>query len=137
MITHGSHAFLERISASIALIWNIVASRPKLNLTPTVIFCIPICPNNYGEVFFCENILVFEKLFSSFDRSNMQISTVNSTRVVWPRVTNILNLRYFCQHAVLCHRSLQFVKKSNITLFTCLFMILWAVSMLTLCSTTF
>ena len=34
----------------------------------------------------------------SFDRSNMQISTVNITRVVWPHVTNILDLRYFCQH---------------------------------------
>ena len=34
----------------------------------------------------------------SFDRSNMQIFTVNITRVVWPRVTNILDLRYFCQY---------------------------------------
>ena len=28
----------------------------------------------------------------------MQIFTVNITRVVWPHVTNILDLRYFCQH---------------------------------------
>ena len=28
----------------------------------------------------------------------MQIFTVNITRVVWPRVMNILDLRYFCQH---------------------------------------
>ena len=34
----------------------------------------------------------------SFDRSNMDIFTVNITRVVWPHVTNILDLRYFCQH---------------------------------------
>ena len=30
--------------------------------------------------------------------SNMQNFTANSTRVVWPRVTNVLDLRYFCQH---------------------------------------
>ena len=35
------------------------------------------------------------------------------------------------------HKSLQFVKKSNITLLPCLFMILLAVSMIKLCSTTF
>ena len=28
----------------------------------------------------------------------MQIFTVNITRVVWPRVMNILDFRYFCQH---------------------------------------
>ena len=28
----------------------------------------------------------------------MQIYTVNITRVVWPHVTNLLDLRYFCQH---------------------------------------
>ena len=41
----------------------------------------------------------------------MQIFTVNVTRVVWPRVTNILDLRYFWQHypllyylnLILCH----------------------------------
>ena len=35
------------------------------------------------------------------------------------------------------HKSLQFVKKSNMTLLPCLFMILLAVSMIKLCSTTF
>ena len=34
----------------------------------------------------------------SFDRSNMQIFIVNIARVVWPHVTNLLDLRYFCQH---------------------------------------
>ena len=29
---------------------------------------------------------------------NMQIFTVNITRVVWPHVTNLLDLWYFCQH---------------------------------------
>ena len=43
-------------------------------------------------------ILVFEKWVLSFDRSNMQIFTLNITRVVWPHVTNLLDLRYFCQH---------------------------------------
>ena len=28
----------------------------------------------------------------------MQIFTVNITRVVWPYITNLLDLRYFCQH---------------------------------------
>ena len=28
----------------------------------------------------------------------MQILTVNITRVVWPHVTNLLDLRYFCRH---------------------------------------
>ena len=35
------------------------------------------------------------------------------------------------------HKSLQFMKKSNMTLLPCLFMILLAVSMIKLCSTTF
>ena len=35
------------------------------------------------------------------------------------------------------HKSLQFVKKSNMTLLPCLFMILLAVSMIKLCSTAF
>ena len=28
----------------------------------------------------------------------MQIFTLNITRVVWPHVTNVLDLRYFCEH---------------------------------------
>ena len=50
------------------------------------------------QFFLRKYILVFEKWLFSFDRSNMQIFTVNITRVVWPRVMNILDLRYFCQH---------------------------------------
>ena len=46
-------------------------------------------------------ILVFEKWLFSFDRSNMQIFTVNITRVVWPHVTIPLDLRHFCQHNTL------------------------------------
>ena len=43
-------------------------------------------------------ILVFEKWIFSFDRSNMQIFTLNIIWVVWPHVANLLDLRYFCQH---------------------------------------
>ena len=71
---------------------------PKICFTPTFIFCSPICPDNCGVVFLWKYILVFEKWFFSFDRSNMQFFTVNITRVVRPRVTNTLDLRYFCQH---------------------------------------
>ena len=63
-----------------------------------LIIIIIICLDNCGVVFLWKYILVFEKWFFSFDRSNMQIFTVNIIRVVWPRVTNVLDLRYFCQH---------------------------------------
>ena len=79
-------------------IWNILVSRPKLAFNLTFVFCSPICPNNCGVVFLWKYILVFEKWLFSFDRSNMQIFTVNITRVVWPHVTNILDLQFFCQH---------------------------------------
>ena len=95
--------FKERMSASIEQIWNIVASRPKFVFSPTFVFCSPICSNNCGVVFLWKYILVFEKWFFSFDRSNMQIFTVNITRVVWPHVTNLLDLRYFCRHNPLFH----------------------------------
>ena len=99
------------MSASIEQIWNIFASRPRSGFTPTFIFCSPICANTCGVVFVWKYILVFEKWFFSFDRSNMHIFTMNITRDVWPHVTNILNLRYFCQHnpffyllnLILCH----------------------------------
>ena len=64
---------------------------PKFVFPSTSIFCSPICSSNCG-------VLVFEKWFFSFDCSNMQIFTVNITRVVWPRVTNVLDLRYSCEH---------------------------------------
>ena len=86
------------MSASVEQIWNIVASRPKFVFSPTFIFCSQICSNNCGGVLLWKYILVFEKWLFSFDRSNMQIFTVNITRVVWPHVTNVLDLRYFCEH---------------------------------------
>lgn len=97
----GISVQFKRISASSAQIWNIVASRPKFNFSPTFIFYSSICPNNCGVVFLRKYISVFEKWFFSLDRSNMQIFTVNIARVVWPRVTNTLDLRYFCQHNLL------------------------------------
>ena len=48
--------------------------------------------------FLWKYILFFEKRYFSFSRSNMQIFTLHITRVVWPHVTNLLDLRYFCQH---------------------------------------
>ena len=81
-----------------ACIRRTAVSHPKFAFTPTFIFCIPICPYNCGVVFFVKYSLVFDKWFFSFDRSNMQIFTMIITRVVWSHVTNILDLRYFCQH---------------------------------------
>ena len=75
-----------------------MASRPKFVFSLTFIVCSPICPNNCGVICLCKYILVFEKWYFSFDRSNMQIFTLNITRVVWPHVTNLLDLRYFCRH---------------------------------------
>ena len=94
--------------------WNIVESRPKFVFTPTFIFCSPICSNNFGVVFLWKYVSVFENWFFSFDRSNMQIFTVNITRVVWPHVTNLLDLRYFCQHNL---NPLSLLKLENKNLF--------------------
>ena len=51
--------------------------------------------------FFWKYVLVFEKWLYSFDRVNMQISTVNITQVVWPHEAIPLDLRHFCQHNTL------------------------------------
>ena len=75
-----------------------MASRPKFVFSLTFIVCSPICPNNCGVICLCKYILVFEKWYFSFDRSNMQIFTLNITRVVWPHLTNLLDLRYLCRH---------------------------------------
>ena len=77
---------------------NLKFCGPKFVFSATFIFCSPICSNDCGVVFLWKYILVFEKWLFSFDRSNMQIFTVNITRVVWPHVTNIVDLRYFCEH---------------------------------------
>ena len=55
----------------------------KIRFTPTFIFCSPICPNNYGVVFYYKKTyFILREIIFSFDHSNMQISTVNITRVV-------------------------------------------------------
>ena len=48
--------------------------------------------------FFVKICFSFRELTFSFDRSNMEIFTVNITRVVWPYVSNVRDLRYFCEH---------------------------------------
>ena len=70
-------------------------------LTPTFIFCSPICSYNCGVVFWWKCILVFKKWPFSFNHSNMQIFTVNINQVVWPRVTILLDLPHFCQNNTL------------------------------------
>ena len=77
---------------------QIAASHSKLVFSSTFIFCSPIYPTNFGEFFLWKCIFVFEKWFFSFDRLNMQTFTLNITRVVWPHVTNLPDLRYFCRH---------------------------------------
>ena len=71
---------------------------PKFVFSPTFIFCSPICPNNCGVVFFVKMYFSFREMSFPFDRSNMQIFTPNITRVVWPHVTNLHDLWYFCRH---------------------------------------
>ena len=71
---------------------------PKIRFQSYFNICSPICPNNRGAAFLWKYILVFEKWLFSFDRSKMQIFTVNITRVVWPHVTIPLDLRHFCWH---------------------------------------
>ena len=48
--------------------------------------------------FFVKIYIICEKLVFSLDRSSMQIFTLKITRVVWPHVTSLLDLRYFCRH---------------------------------------
>ena len=71
---------------------------PKIRFLSNFHILLTICSNNSGVVFLRKYILVFERWLFSFDRSNMQIFTVIITRVVWPHVTNVLDLRYFCEH---------------------------------------
>ena len=84
------------MSASVAQIWNIVASSPKFDFTPTFMFCSPIWCS-----FLWKYILVFEKWFFSFDRSNMQIFTVNITRVVWVHIYIYI---YICMYVCMFYK---------------------------------
>ena len=87
----------KNLRANVSMHQTNSGKSPKFVFTPTFIFCSPICSNNCGVVFLRKYILVFEKWLFSFDHSNMQIFTLNITRVVWPHVTNVLDLRYFCE----------------------------------------
>ena len=71
---------------------------PKFVFSPTLILCSPICPDTCGVIFFVKIYISCEKWVFSLDRSNMQIFTLKITRVVWPHVTSLLDLRYFCRH---------------------------------------
>ena len=89
---------------------------PKFVFTPTFIFCSPICSNNCGVVFLWKYILVFEKWLFSFDRSHLQISTVDITQVVWPHVTNVqdlfTNCSDLCQLTVATSRRTMYISYS-------------------------
>ena len=71
---------------------------PKFVLSPTLMFCSLISHYVCGVVFFLWKYISCEKWAFLFDRSNMQIFTLNITRVVWPHVLSLLDLRYFCRH---------------------------------------
>ena len=86
------------LRANVSMYQTNSGKSPKFVSTSTFIFCSPLCSNNCGVVFLRKYIFVFEKWLFSFERSNVQIFAVNITRVTWPHVTNVLHLRYFCEH---------------------------------------
>ena len=86
------------MSASIEQNWNIVASRPKFVFFPTLIFCSPICSYNCGVVFFAKIYFSFWEMTFFVRPLKYANFTLNITRVVWPHVSNVLDLRYFCEH---------------------------------------
>ena len=71
---------------------------PKFVFPSTSIFCSPICSSNCGVAFFVKIYFSFREMIFFVRLLKMQIFTVNITRVVWPRVTNVLDLRYSCEH---------------------------------------
>ena len=90
---NGKRLFVSR--ANVRMHQTNSGKSPKNCFHSSFFFCSPICPNKCGVAFLGKYILVFEKWFFSFDHSYMKIFTVNTTRVLWPHVTNILDLRYF------------------------------------------
>ena len=74
------------------------ASRPNLFSSPPSYFVAQYVLILVVWFFFVKIFISFEKWVFSFDRSNMQIFSLNITRVVWPHVTSSLDLRYFCRH---------------------------------------
>ena len=92
------HKTRSQLRANVNMHQTNSGKSPKFVFSLTFIFCSLICPNNCGAVFLWKYISVFDKWFFSLDRSNMQIFTLNITRVVWPHVTNLLDPRHFCRH---------------------------------------
>ena len=84
--------------ASIAQIWNIVASRPMFDFTPNFIVCSPIYPNNFGVVFFVKIYFSFREIiffvrplkYANFHREYYPSCVTSCHEYTWPR--------YFCQH---------------------------------------
>ena len=73
-----------------ACIRQTAASHPKFSFTPTFIFRSLICPNNCDVVFLWKYVLVFEKWFFSFDRSNMQIlKVVQSIHIIGVKMCHV------------------------------------------------
>ena len=75
-----------------------LVSRPKFAFNLTFVFCSPICPNNCGVVFFVKIYFSSREMIFFVRPLKYANFTVNITRVVWPHVTNILDLQFFCQH---------------------------------------
>ena len=70
---------------------------PKFVFSPTFIHCSPICPNNFGVVFFVKIYFSFWEM--SFFVPSLKYANIHPiTRVVWPHVTNLLDLSYFWRH---------------------------------------
>ena len=89
---------LRHLRANVSMHQTNSGKSLKFVFSPIFIVCSPIYPNNCGVVFLRKYMLVSEKWVFSFDRSNMKIFTLNITQVVWPHVTNLLDLRNFCRH---------------------------------------
>ena len=111
----------QNLRANVNMYQTNSGKSPKFVFSLTFMHCSPTCPNNFGVVFLWKYILVFKKWYFSFDRSNMQIFTLNITRVVWPHVTNLLDLWYFWRYNPLYylfyHNSLTLLKLEKKCLF--------------------
>ena len=108
----------QNLRANVNMYQTNSGKSPKFVFSLTFMHCSPTSPNNFGVVFLWKYILVFKKWNFSFDRSNMQIFILNITRVVWPHVTNLLDLWYFWRHNPLFyHNSLTLLKLEKKYLF--------------------
>ena len=88
------HAFLR---ANTSMHQTNSGKSPKFIFTPTFIFCSPICSNNCGVVFFVKIYFSFREMTFFVRPLKYANFTVDITEVVRPHVTNVLDLRYFCE----------------------------------------